>query len=99
MATVKGLTVADVEDIEYDEIPQTSIDKAFGNYWFVRADYGEGLNYSVAKELINRDLDTIEGEIGGKIDRVEDSLPAKEYLEMMFPLLQKVKDKLGGEVK
>ena len=84
-------------NIELEEIPQTPIEKAFGSYWFVHADYSEGLNYQISKEVSNSSLDAIEKVIEGSTERVEDSLPAKEYLEMMFPLLQKVQAKLRGQ--
>lgn len=83
---------------DLEEISQTPIQNAFLTYRFIHADYGEGLNYSVNKELINRTLAAVEEVTGDSIEKVENDLSAKEYLEMVFPLLRKCESCLkGGE--
>ena len=90
MSILKGLkTVAECE-----EIHQTPIEKTFTAYWFVHSDYQEGLNYPVGKELINRGLIVIGETLGETLKEVEDALPAEKYLELMRPLLSRVRAKL-----
>lgn len=79
------------------EIPQTPIENAFTTYWFVHNDYREGLNYPVGKELINRGLAAVGEILGETLEEMEDSLLAEKYLEMMRPLLSRVRTALREE--
>ncbi len=72
------------------EIPQTPLEEAFTMYKFINNDLREGLNYDVSEELINRNLEAIENILKEPLDKVDNGLSAKEYVEMLYPLLLKV---------